>query len=166
MRKYLIIFITNLTSFHSFVFDWNIWVFFHCIIQCIIHIWFWEKMQIPYVSSDQPSARAVRCWDTSCHGRGRCWRRIGGQLFQSGPFQTFPLQSLNKMSAFQQKCRKHGSNREAQEEDLYLVQKKYLVLLFATNWPKNLIICTGNVFPQLLLIVFPTRRTLLGLHLI
>ena len=80
-------------------------------------------MQIPNVSSDQPSARAVRCWDTSCQGRGRCWRRIGCQLFQSGTFQTFPLQSLNKMSAFQLKCRKHGSNKEAQEEDLDLVQK-------------------------------------------
>ena len=27
------------------------------------------------------------------------------------------------MSAFQQKCRKHGSNREDQEEDLDVVQK-------------------------------------------
>ena len=63
-------------------------------------------MQISNVSSDQLSGRAVRCWDTSCHGRGRCWRRIGGQLFQSGPFQTFPLQSLNKISVFSAKMSK------------------------------------------------------------
>ena len=43
-------------------------------------------MQIPNVSSDQLSGRAVRCWDTSCHGRGRCWRRVGGQLFHFKPF--------------------------------------------------------------------------------
>ena len=77
---------------------------------------------ITNVSSDQWSSRVVRCWDTPCQGRERCWRRIGGQLFQSGPFQTFPLQALNKMSAFQQKCLKQGSNREAQEKDLDVVQ--------------------------------------------
>ena len=71
----------------------------------------YKSQIITNMSSDQPSSRVVRCWDTPCQGRERCWRRIGGQLFQSGPFQTFPPQALNKMSVFQQKCRKHGSYR-------------------------------------------------------
>ena len=125
-----------------------------------------KKVQIPaHYKSVQPSTRVVRCWDTPCQGRGRCWRRIGGQLFQSGPFQTFPLQSLNKTSVFQQKCQKHGSNREAQEEDLDLVQKNtwspYLQQTDQKNWSFALEMYflteeSSLRNPQLLLIVFPT----------